>query len=180
MSAIQPPSRRIWWNQPVDRVEGTWIVLALVWCLIMFAMMPYWHVAGKQNLSNEAYRITSADFAAKAQAVVDRYTVRNETDRNYPVVAPPAGSDIYLIGRLWEWWPIYELQKNQTYRLHLSSMDWNHGFSLQPLNINLQVVPGYDMVISITPDSSGEFTIVCNEYCGIGHHNMLGKIYVKD
>lgn len=180
MSSIQPPSQRIWWNQPIDRVEGTWIVLALIWCLIMFAMMPYWHVVGKQNLSNEAYRISAADYAAKAQEVVDNYTVRHETDRNYPVVAPPAGSDIYLVGRLWEWWPIYELEKNQTYRLHLSSMDWNHGFSLQPLNINLQVVPGYDMVISITPDSSGEFTIVCNEYCGIGHHNMLGKIYVKD
>ena len=180
MSAIQPPSQRIWWNQPIDRVEGTWVILALTWCLIMFAMMPYWHVVGKQNLSNEAYRISAANFAAKAQEVVDKYTVRHETDRNYPVVAPPAGSDIYLVGRLWEWWPIYELEKNQSYRLHLSSMDWNHGFSLQPLNINLQVVPGYDMVITITPDSSGEFTIVCNEYCGIGHHNMLGKIYVKD
>jgi len=50
-----------------------------------------------------------------------------------------AGSDIYLIGRLWQWWPIYELEKNQTYRLHISSMDWQHGFSLQPDNINLQI-----------------------------------------
>jgi cytochrome c oxidase subunit 2 len=33
-------------------------------------------------------------------------------------------------------------------------------------------------VITFTPDSSGEFTIVCNEYCGIGHHTMLGKIFV--
>lgn len=32
----------------------------------------------------------------------------------------------------------------------------------------------------MTPDTSGEFTIVCNEYCGIGHHSMLGKIYVKE
>ena len=39
-----------------------------------------------------------------------------------------------------------ELEKDQTYRLHLSSLDWQHGFSLQPININLQVHPGYDMV----------------------------------
>ena len=22
--------------------------------------------------------------------------------------------------------------------------------------------------------------IICNEFCGIGHHNMVGKIYVRD
>jgi cytochrome c oxidase subunit 2 len=95
-------------------------------------------------------------------------------------VAPPDGRDIYMLGRLWQWWPILELEKDQTYRLHISSMDWNHGFSLQPVNINIQVVPGYEMVLNITPDTSGEFGVVCNEYCGIGHHSMLGRIYVKE
>ena len=27
---------------------------------------------------------------------------------------------------------------------------------------------------------AGEFGIVCNEYCGIGHHIMTGKIYVTE
>jgi len=36
------------------------------------------------------------------------------------------------------------------------------------------------MVVTMTPDTSGEYAIVCNEYCGIGHHTMLGKIYVKE
>ena len=58
-------------------------------------------------------------------------------------------------------------------------MDWQHGFSLQPVNINLQIVPGYEMVLTVAPDQAGEFTVVCNEYCGIGHHLMLGKIYVR-
>ena len=86
---------------------------------------------------------------------------------------------MYLLGRLWEWYPILEFEKGKTYRLHISSMDWQHGFSLQPENINLQIVPGYETVITITPDKTGEFSVVCNEYCGIGHHNMVGKIYVK-
>ncbi|MDH5613353.1 MAG: cytochrome C oxidase subunit II, partial [Gammaproteobacteria bacterium] len=32
----------------------------------------------------------------------------------------------------------------------------------------------------VTPDQAGEFTVVCNEFCGIGHHTMLGKIFVKE
>jgi len=180
MTSYLPPAQRIWWKVPVGRQEIIWIAIALTWCLIMFFMMPYWHVYGKQNLSTEAYRTTPAQFGAKVQAMIDEHTVRTETDQNIPVVAPPAGSDIYMLGRLWQWWPILELEKDKTYRLHLSSMDWQHGFSLQPVNINMQVVPGYEMVLNITPDVAGEYGVVCNEYCGIGHHTMLGRIYVKE
>ncbi|VAW81625.1 Cytochrome c oxidase (B(O/a)3-type) chain II [hydrothermal vent metagenome] len=95
-------------------------------------------------------------------------------------MAPPAGSDVYMLARLWQWWPILELEKGKTYRLHLSSMDWQHGFSLQPVNINMQVLPGYEMVLNITPDVAGEYGVICNEYCGIGHSTMLGRIYVKE
>jgi cytochrome c oxidase subunit 2 len=110
--------------------------------------------------------------------MVDEYTVRRETAANIPVVHPPPGSDVYLIGRLWQWWPILELEQGQSYRLHISSMDWQHGFSLQPVNINTQILPGYEMVMTVTPDTSVEQTIICNEFCGLGHHNMTGKIYV--
>ena len=175
--ALTPPSVRIWWNEPVAKIELAWIAIALTWGLVMFFMMIYWHGAGKQNLENETYRITPEQFSEKTTAMVEQYTVRDEA--GFPVVHPPPGSDVYLIARLWQWWPILELEKDQTYRLHLSSLDWQHGFSLQPQNINLQVHPNYEMVVTITPDVGGEFAIVCNEYCGIGHHTMLGKMYVK-
>lgn len=176
--SMTPPSQRIWWKEPIPKTELIWIIVAFLWGLLMFFMMIYWHGVGKQNLSNEAYRMAPEDFAAKAQAMTEAHTVREEA--GFPVVHPPPGSDIYLIARLWQFWPILELEKDQSYRLHLSSMDWQHGFSLQPVNVNLQIHPGYDMVLTITPDQSGEFSVVCNEYCGIGHHTMLGKIYVVE
>ncbi len=178
MTSFMPPADRIWWKVPVGRQEIIWIAIALVWCLILFFMMPYWHIYGKQNLSNEAYQTTPAKFGAKVQAMIDQYKVGEEA--GIPIVKPPAGSDVYLLGRLWQWYPILDLEKDKTYRLHLSSMDWQHGFSLQPININIQVVPGYEMVITVTPDQAGEYGIVCNEYCGIGHHTMVGKLYVKE
>ncbi|MFC1664220.1 cytochrome C oxidase subunit II [Pseudomonadota bacterium] len=176
MTSFMPPAERIWWKMPVGRQELVWIAISLVWCLIMFLMMPYWHVYGKQNLSTEAYQTTPAKFGAKVKEMVDKYKVRDE--KGIPVVKPPAGSDIYMLGRLWQWYPILELEKDKSYRLHLSSMDWQHGFSLQPINVNLQIVPGYEMVLKITPDQAGEYGVVCNEYCGIGHHSMVGRIYV--
>jgi len=176
--AITPPPERIWWNLPVARSEIVWIIVAFLWGLVMFSGMVYWHLEGEQNLSNEAYRITPEAYLEKATAMVEEYQVGE--DSGMPVVHPPPGSDVYLVARLWQWWPIIEFEKGQSYRLHLSSMDWLHGFSLQPVNINLEVHPGYDMVLTMTPTDAGEFGIICNEFCGIGHHNMIGKILVTE
>ena len=167
-----------WWKEPIHKVELIWIIVAFLWGLGMFFMMIYWHGAGNQNLSNEAYRITPAAFAAKVDEMTEKYTVRQEGA--FPVVRPPPGSDVYMMGRVYMWWPMLELVKGETYRLHLSSIDLQHGFSLQPVNINLQVHPGYESVVTMTPNQTGQFGIVCNEYCGFGHHTMTGRIYVVD
>jgi cytochrome c oxidase subunit 2 len=183
MSAIQPPSNRLWWKEPIERIEITWVLIAFVWSMVLFFMMPYWHVFGKQNLSNEAYKNSPENYTAKTQAMVDKYKVREETglnDQKIPVVRPPAGSDVYLIARLWQWWPILELEAGQTYRLHLMSMDWLHGFSLQPENINIQVHPNYEHILTVQPTKAGTYSIICNEFCGLNHHTMVSKLFVTD
>ncbi len=62
--------------------------------MILFFMLPYWHVFGKPNPSSETYRVKPELFAKAAQDMVDKYTVRTEGEGKVPVVAPPAGSDI--------------------------------------------------------------------------------------
>lgn len=180
MTSLAPPKQKNWWKEPIEISELIWISIVFVWGLIMTFMMPFWHVTGNQNLSTETYKTTPERFLASAQAVVDEYTVRREGPRQYPVVKPPPGGDVYLVARLWEFWPMIELEKGQTYRFHLTSMDWQHGFSLQPANINIQLVPGYEHVVSFTPNRAGEYSVICNEYCGIGHHMMIGKIHVVE
>jgi cytochrome c oxidase subunit II len=178
--ALTPPEDRLWWKEPLHKMEIIWISIAFLWGLVMFFTMVFWHIAGEQNLSNEAYRVNPEEYGARVEAFADQYKIREEGNTGIPVVRPPAGGDAYLVSRLWEWWPILELEKGQTYRLHMSSMDWLHGFSLQPTNINIEVHPNYEMIITIKPDQTGQFGIVCNEYCGIGHSQMVGRIYVVD
>lgn len=166
------------WFRGPSGAERTWIGLSLVWCLIMFAMMPYWHFKGKQNSTGESYRVEPADFQARVDKFVASYQIGEEG--GMPVVEPPPGSDIYMLGRMWQWYPVLKLKKDQAYRLHLSSMDLNHGWGLLPINMNFQVMPGYDHVLSITPTIAGDYQVVCNEFCGIGHHLMVGKIIVEE
>ena len=177
--SITPVTDRLWWKIPMDREEVIWVSVSFVWCLFMFFMMPYWHVFGKQNLAHAAVKTSAQAYLAKANEMVEKYKVREETEQKIPVVRPPADSDVYLVARLWSWWPILELEAGKTYKVHLMSMDWLHGFSLQPENINIQVHPGYDHAVTMTPTQKGNFSIVCNEYCGVNHHTMVSRIYVK-
>lgn len=166
-----------WFRAPTGN-ERLWIGMALTWCLVMSAMMPYWHFRGKQNSTGESYSVDPVAFLQRVDRFVADHKVGEEN--GLPVVEGTPGGDIYLLARMWQFYPILKLRKGQTYRLHLSSPDLQHGFSLQPINMNFQALPGYDHVLTITPTIAGEFTIICNEYCGIGHHQMTGKIIVVE
>lgn len=168
--------RGVWWKK-VDRSEKLWLAIALLWCLVLFAMMPLWHWKGGQNPSFETYRVTAADYMKKVEAYVQQGKVGEE--KGFPVVAAKPGEDVYLLARMWQWYPVLKLQKGETYRLHLSSIDLVHGFSLFPLNLNFMVLPGYEYVLTVTPTEKGDVYAVCNEFCGIGHHQMVGKIIVE-
>ncbi len=174
MSLTAP--ERVWWK-PLGREEKLWVGAALGWCVVLSAMMPLWMAWGKQNNPVETYRVTPAAFQQLATAFVEKHKVGEE--KGIPVVRPPAG-DAYLIARMWQWTPVLELRVGETYRLHVSSLDLQHGLSIQPLNMNFQVLPGYDYVLTLTPTRSGEYSVVCNEYCLTSHHKMSGKIIVRE
>jgi cytochrome c oxidase subunit 2 len=146
--------------------------------MILFAMMPLWHIKGGQNPSGIRSKVSAQAYAERTERFVADYKVGEEN--GIPVVEPPAGADVYLLGRMWSWYPILKLKKGVEYTLHLSSTDINHGFSLFPVNLNFQVVPGYDYGLKVIPNKAGDFRIICNEFCGVGHHMMVGKVLVTE
>ena len=174
-TAVVPP-KGVWWK-PAGKQEKFWIIVAFIWCMVLFAMMPFWHIKGGQNPSGIRTRVESKAFALRVKRFVDDYKVGE--DGGLPVVKPPPGSDVYLQGTMWTWQPVLILEEGASYTLHISSLDVNHGFSLYPANVNFQIVPGYDYGLRITPNNPGEYKIICNEFCGINHHLMLGKVVIE-
>jgi cytochrome c oxidase subunit II len=61
----------------------------------------------------------------------------------------------------------------------VTSPDVLHGFQIVGTNVNLTVAPGYVSEATTTFETPGEYLVVCNEYCGLGHHLMQGKIIVE-
>ena len=67
---------------------------------------------------------------------------------------------------------------NSTVTLHVTSRDVIHGFEVVGTNANAMVVPGEVSEITVETDEPTEYGLLCNEYCGAGHHVMEGKIHV--
>lgn len=174
--SVTPPDKH-WWDTPIHTKEKIWLMTAFAWSIVLTVAMPAFHLVGEHNSSTQYSRILTQDFDKNADAFIAKYKVGEE--KGIPIVEAPPGSDIYVRGKQFGWDPILKLKANQAYKLHLSSVDVNHGFSVFPINMNFQAVPGWDNLLTVTPTKAGMYTIICNEFCGIGHHTMIGKIYVE-
>ena len=174
-TGVTPP-QGVWWK-PAHKSEKVWFTIAFVWCLVLFAMRPIWHLRGGQNPTGIRARVEPRAYLTRVQQFIADYGT-GETENGIPVVEPPPGADVYLLAAQFQWTPVLRLREGTEYTLHLSSLDVNHGFNLYPFNVNFQVVPGYDYGLRVTPTEAGDYRIVCNEFCGLGHHIMVGKVLV--
>lgn len=62
----------------------------------------------------------------------------------------------------------------------LTSTDVIHSFTIDDTKVNMVAVPGRITTKSYTFDKPGTYLILCNEYCGTGHHYMFTEIEVYE
>ena len=72
------------------------------------------------------------------------------------------------------------LKKGEPVILRLTTTDRVHGFMSRPLKIDTDITPGKNTDIAITPATAGNFTVICDHYCGIGHGTMKMKVAVVE
>ncbi|MFN7249484.1 MAG: cytochrome c oxidase subunit II [Anaerobacillus sp.] len=73
----------------------------------------------------------------------------------------------------------FEIPAGSTVHFKLTSKDVVHGFQIVDTNVNGMVVPGHILNVTQKFDKPGEYLVLCNEYCGIGHQYMATTITVK-
>ena len=70
------------------------------------------------------------------------------------------------------------LKKGEPVILRMTSTDRVHGFMSKPFKIDTDIPPDKTTDVAITPETAGNFTIICDHYCGTGHSNMKMKVTV--
>ena len=67
-SGIESPPG-VWWK-PAEHYEKVWVIIAFVWCMVLFAMMPLWHFMGGQNPSGIRARVEPSAFQARTEQFI--------------------------------------------------------------------------------------------------------------
>ena len=73
---------------------------------------------------------------------------------------------------------VIKIPKGAKVTYKIATTDVVHGFSVAGTNVNMMVEPGYVSELTVKHDNIGVFTVLCNEYCGTGHHLMSATIEV--
>jgi cytochrome c oxidase subunit 2 len=70
------------------------------------------------------------------------------------------------------------LKLNEPVLFRLSSADIVMGFSVPDFQVRATIIPGQIVDVPMTPTKPGEFTFLCDVFCGSGHENMEGTLRV--
>jgi len=62
----------------------------------------------------------------------------------------------------------------------LRSKDVLHDFAVAQFRVKMDLVPGMDTYMWLTPTENGRYEVLCEELCGIAHHTMRGAVVVED
>jgi len=72
------------------------------------------------------------------------------------------------------------LEINQPVKVELRSYDVLHNFYVPQFRAKMDTLPGLITYYWFTPTKTGDFEILCAEYCGTGHYAMRGKVFVDE
>ncbi|QSX01050.1 cytochrome c oxidase subunit II [Haloterrigena alkaliphila] len=87
--------------------------------------------------------------------------------------------EVTVVAQAWSYSPSeIEVPAGSEVTFYVTSRDVTHSFSVVGTNVNTMVVPGQISEMTVEFDEPGEYGILCNEYCGEGHHTMEGKLTV--
>ena len=69
---------------------------------------------------------------------------------------------------------------DQPIKVNLRSIDVLHDFYIPQFRAKMDMVPGTVTYYWFTPIRTGNFEILCMEYCGTGHYAMKGRVLVDE
>lgn len=91
----------------------------------------------------------------------------------------PNRYEVHYVAKMWKFEPAdLNVETGATVDIYLSTADVTHGMQIVGTNVNLMAVPGAVNYARVKFDKAGDYLVVCNEYCGVQHHNMAGRIHV--
>jgi cytochrome c oxidase subunit 2 len=153
----------------VDRYERYWMWASTGMLILFLAAIVLTAVAGSAHPPSHVETVDP-----------DRIAIEGEFVAPAVVTSPDGAVTVSMRAEMYFFRPeVLRLPAEKPVTFRITSPDVLHGFQIVGTNVNLTVSPGYVSEVTTTFKRPGEYLIVCNEYCGLAHHLMQGKVIVE-
>lgn len=154
----------------VDPLEKKWIYVAFsligVFILAILSTALFKGIAPPGEMET----IDSARLHLDGEFAEDRLGV---------ATLPDGSIRVTLVAARYGFYPReIRIPAGQPITFRIASADVLHGVHVPMTNMGTMVVPGYISTVTTTFPKPGEYPMLCNEYCGMGHDHMWSKVTV--
>ena len=162
----------------IDRYERAWLTAVGIALGAFAAAMAAGFILFGIRLPSPVARINPNSFA--------------ETPYANPGIKSLGGGryEVFMTAKMWQFDagrdsgpvgvpPKVKIPRGSEVTFYVTSLDVDHGFYIEGHAINLEVIPGQVARGTVTFMQPGEFNIICNQYCGVGHQVMYGSVVVQ-
>ena len=153
-----------------DPLERRWVWISLGLAIVMGVMLGYFAVANNLHPPSNVEPIDSSRLHLSEEFAEDNLGVKTNPDGSVRVTLVAARYGFYP--------PRIEVPVDTQVTFRLASADVLHGVHVPNTNMATMVVPGYIAEVTTTFPRTGEYSLLCNEYCGLGHDSMWSRLVV--
>jgi len=165
----------------MHKYEKIWLTSGIVALILFLLILGFGAFYLGTHPQSHGVRIDPENIEAEEAFRQENLGLTKVDDDRY-IVNVVASSFNYDLGIDEDGTPIDQIRipKGATVLFQATSTDVVHGLNVAGTNVNMMVEPGYISSIEVEMNSAGEYTLVCNEYCGVGHHMMYATVEVYE
>ena len=156
----------------IDPLERKWVQISLGICTFFIAIIMIDALFHGINAPSNVETIDSARLHLSEEFAEDNLGVQVDADGNI-VVRMVAGRYSFFPKKI-----SVPAETKMTFRW--VSIDVLHGVHIPMTNMSTMIVPGFVAEVETSFPKPGNYPVLCNEYCGLGHDHMWSKIDVVE
>ena len=156
----------------IENLEKKWLYVATIMVGFFVIVMGIGALVLNVNPPSHWETIDSASLHLSSEFAEDKLGVQ-------PMALPDGTIQDQLVAARYGFYPReIVVPADQKIQFRMATLDVLHGAHIPMTNMSTMIVPGHVSEVTTVFPKPGEYPLLCNEYCGMGHDHMWSKVTV--
>ena len=156
----------------IENLEKKWLYVATIMVGFFVIVMGIGALVLNVNPPSHWETIDSASLHLSSEFAEDKLGVQ-------PMALPDGTIQVKLVAARYGFYPREIIvPADQKIQFRMVTLDVLHGAHIPMTNMSTMIVPGHVSEVTTVFPKPGEYPLLCNEYCGMGHDHMWSKVTV--